>query len=106
MLKGENPKDWRKSLYYHFYEYPAEHAVCRHYGLRTERYKLVHFYNDVNVWELYDLQSDPTEMHNLYGQPGTEEITAELMDELERLQVLYDDPIRNTPEGKRPTASN
>ena len=106
LLKGENPKDWRKSLYYHFYEYPAEHAVCRHYGLRTERYKLVHFYNDVNVWELYDLQSDPTEMHNLYGQPGTEEITAELMDELERLQVLYDDPIRNTPEGKRPTASN
>ena len=66
---------------------------------------VTNWYIDVNVWELYDLQSDPTEMHNLYGQPGTEEITAELMDELERLQVLYDDPIRNTPEGKRPMAS-
>ena len=102
LLKGENPKDWRKSLYYHFYEYPAEHAVCRHYGVRTERYKLMHFYNDIDSWELYDLQADPSEMHNLYGQPGTEEITNQLMDELERLQVLYDDPIRNTPEGKRP----
>ena len=102
LLKGENPKDWRKSLYYHFYEYPAEHAVCRHYGVRTERYKLMHFYNDIDSWELYDLQADPSEMHNLYGQPGTEEITRQLMDELERLQVLYDDPIRNTPEGKRP----
>ena len=41
LLKGERPKDWRKSLYYHFYEYPAEHAVKRHYGVRTERYKLI-----------------------------------------------------------------
>ena len=68
LLKGEKPVDWRKSLYYHFYEYPAEHMVKRHYGVRTERYKLIHFYNDIDVWELYDLQADPTEMHNLYGQ--------------------------------------
>ena len=67
LLKGEKPADWRKSLYYHFYEYPAEHMVKRHYGVRTERYKLIHFYNDIDVWELYDLQADPTEMHNLYG---------------------------------------
>ena len=68
LLKGEKPVDWRKSLYHHFYEYPAEHMVKRHYGVRTERYKLIHFYNDIDVWELYDLQADPTEMHNLYGQ--------------------------------------
>ena len=42
-LKGEHPKDWRKSLYYHFYEYPAEHMVKRHYGVRTERYKPVSY---------------------------------------------------------------
>ena len=70
LLRGEKPADWRKSLYYHFYEYPAEHMVKRHYGVRTERYKLIHFYNDIDEWELYDLQEDPTEMHNLYGQPG------------------------------------
>ena len=95
LLKGENPADWRKSLYYHFYEYPAEHSVCRHYGVRTERYKLMHFYNDIDTWELYDLQQDPVEMHNLFGQPGMEKITEELKAELERLQIFYDDPIRN-----------
>ncbi len=95
LLKGENPSDWRKSLYYHYYEYPAEHAVRRHYGVRTERYKLMHFYQDIDAWELYDLQEDPTEMHNLYGQPGTEELTKELKAELESLQVQYDDPVRN-----------
>lgn len=70
LLKGEKPKDWRTSLYYHFYEYPAEHAVKRHYGVRTDRYKLIHFYNDIDVWELYDLQNDPMEMHNIYNEPA------------------------------------
>ena len=95
LLKGEKVSDWRKSLYYHFYEYPAEHAVRRHYGVRTDRYKLMHFYNDIDCWELYDLQEDPMEMHNIYGQPGTEELVKELKTELLRLQVQYDDPIRN-----------
>ncbi len=94
LLKGEHPADWRKSIYYHFYEYPAEHAVKRHYGVRNDRYKLIHFYNDIDRWELYDLQADPMEMHDIYGQPGTEEITAEMMQELKRLQEEYDDPIR------------
>ena len=94
LLKGEHPKDWRKSLYYHYYEYPAEHMVKKHYGVRNERYKLIHFYNDIDVWELYDLQEDPTEMHNLYGQSGYEEVTKEMMQELLKLQEQYDDPIR------------
>lgn len=94
LLKGEHPKDWRKSLYYHFYEYPAEHAVKRHYGIRTERYKLIHFYRDIDEWELYDLENDPMEMNNLYGKPGTEQITQDLMKQLDDLQVQYDDPIR------------
>lgn len=94
LLRGEQPADWRKSLYYHFYEYPAEHAVRRHYGVRTERYKLIHFYNDIDCWELYDLKEDPSEMHNIYGQPGTETIIANLKEELLKLQVQYNDPIR------------
>ena len=85
---------WRKSVYYHYYEFPAEHMVKRHYGVRTERYKLIHFYNDIDVWELYDLKNDISEMHNLYGQPEYEEITKELKMELKRLQEQYDDPIR------------
>lgn len=95
LLKGVRPKDWRKSLYYHFYEYPAEHAVKRHYGVRTERYKLIHFYNDIDVWELYDLKKDPGEMHNLFGKPGYDKITAKLKKELVKLQTQYDDPIES-----------
>lgn len=92
LLKGDR-KGWRKSLYYHYYEYPAEHCVRRHYGVRTDRYSLMHFYNDIDEWELFDLRNDPKEMHNIYGQPGTERITRKLRAELERLQVQYDDPI-------------
>ena len=68
----------------------------RHYGVRNERYKLIHFYNDIDAWELYDLKTDPTEMHNLYGKPGMEKVTREMKKELLRLQVQYDDSIRHT----------
>ncbi|MEG1749888.1 MAG: sulfatase [Tannerellaceae bacterium] len=93
LLQGKQPADWRTALYYHFYEYPAEHAVKRHYGVRTNRYKLIHFYNDIDQWELFDLQEDPSEMNNLYGKAGYEAVTAELMAELHKLQKQYDDPI-------------
>jgi arylsulfatase A-like enzyme len=92
--RKREPKEWRKSLYYHYYEYPLAHAVKRHYGVKTDRFKLIHFYDDIDAWELYDLETDPTEMHNLYGKEGYEGITAELHKELERLQLQYDDPIR------------
>ena len=94
LLRGRHPADWRQSLYYHYYEYPAEHSVRRHYGVRTGRYSLMHFYNDIDEWELFDLQEDPQQLHNLYGQPGTEAVTESLRKELVRLQLLYDDPIR------------
>ena len=83
LLKGDDVNDWRTSLYYHFYEYPSEHAVKRHYGIRTERYKLIHFYNDIDIWELYDLQMDPNEMNNIYDEKSA------LCDSLKReLNVL------------------
>ena len=94
LLQGKKPADWRQSLYYHYYEYPAEHSVCRHYGIRTKRYSLMHFYNDIDAWELYDLKKDPEQMHNIYGKPGTEKLTKNLKKQLLQLQVQYDDPIR------------
>jgi len=94
LLEGKKPANWRQSLYYHYYEYPAEHSVCRHYGIRTKRYSLMHFYNDINAWELYDLKNDPDQMHNIYGKPGTEKLTKNLKKQLLQLQVQYDDPIR------------
>lgn len=94
LLQGKKTRNWRKSLYYHYYEYPAEHSVCRHYGVRTGRYSLIHFYDDIDEWELYDLKKDPGQMRNIYGQKGTERLTRRLKDELWRLQVQYDDSIR------------
>lgn len=84
--KGVDPKKWRDHVYYHYYEYPAEHAVKRHYGIRTDRYTLIHFYNDIDTWELYDLKKDPQQMHNIYGEPGTEKLTARLLKKLRETQ--------------------
>lgn len=98
LLEGKHPRNWRKSLYYHFYEYPAEHMVKRHYGIRTERYKLIHFYNDIDWWELYDLQSDKEEMHNLYGETRYQPLIKKLKKELLKLQEEYGDPVRFSPD--------
>ncbi len=93
LLRGEHPDNWRDQIYYHFYEYPAEHAAKRHYGVRSDRYKLIHFYNDIDHWELYDLANDPAEMNNLYGKPGMEAVTSKMMERLKNTQKQYDDPL-------------
>lgn len=93
LLQGEHPKNWRKALYYHYHEWPAEHAVRPHYGIRTERYSLMHFTGDLDEWELFDIQNDPSEMHNLYGQEGMESVTKELKEQLRQLQKQYNDPV-------------
>ncbi len=82
--------DWqRQSLYYHFYEYPGEHQVRRHYGIRTKEYKLIHFYGDLDAWELYDLKNDPKELKNLYNKPEYQTIVEELKTQLDSLRTHY-----------------
>lgn len=85
LLKGEPVLDWRTSFYYHYYEYPAVHSVARHYGVRTYTHKLIHYY-ETGEWELFDLENDPHELHNVYGDPRYARIQKELMAELERLR--------------------
>lgn len=90
LLKGEAWNPSRKALYYHYYEFPDEHAVRPHYGIRTERYKLIHFYGeDYSEWELFDLATDKNELKNIYGTAGTEQLTDSLKSVLRELQVLY-----------------
>ena len=84
--EGAAPKDWRKAVYYHYYEYPSWHSVKRHYGLRTDRYKLIHFYNDVDEWELYDLNADPHEMRSVCDDPAYAHIRDSLKIQLKALQ--------------------
>ena len=100
LLRGEASPDWRKSIYYHYYEYPAVHMVRRHCGVRTQRYKLIHFYN-LDEWELYDLERDPKEMNNLYGHRGYSDVAGELKQEMSRLRTLYQVPEEDPPAGIR-----
>ena len=115
LFAGQPVRKWRKSLYYHYYDYPNYHLVRKHDGVRTERYKLIHFYGkggeravpenkyqcqpgtsenwcfeylksinyitddaDIDYYELYDIQVDPNELHNLYGKPGMQKIEKEM----------------------------
>jgi len=88
LFRGETPADWRKSFYYHYYEYPVPHRVRPHYGVITDRYKLVHYYKpDVDDWELLDRQEDPLEVKNFYNDPAYAEQVKELKTELTRLQA-------------------
>lgn len=88
-LKGETPKDWQKSMYYHYYEYPYYHRVQPHYGIRNQRYKLIHFYYDVDIWEFYDLQKDPLEMYNLINDKSYYTLIERLKKELYDLKKGY-----------------
>jgi arylsulfatase A-like enzyme len=91
---GHTPTDWRQGVYYRYYEYPQGwHTVRPHYGIRTDRYKLMHFYGELNVWELYDLERDPHELMNVYGDPDYAEIAAELLGQLEDLQHEFGDTV-------------
>ena len=83
-------KNQRKSVYYHYYEWPIWHKVQPHYGVRTDRYKLMHFYYSMDEWELYDLKTDPNEMHNIYSEASPELIEM-LKKELQELRKEYKD---------------
>jgi arylsulfatase A-like enzyme len=108
LLQGKKSGKYRDAVYYHYHEFPAEHTVRKHYGIRDQRYKLIRFYDDgaptgnrrsikdhekanirFNDWELYDLQADPSEMDNIYGKSGTRRITRILKRKLEKLRQQY-----------------
>ena len=105
LLKGETPSDWRKSFYYHYYEYPRPHHVRPHYGVVTDRYKLVHFYGpDIDYWELFDRQSDPHELKSVYDEALYGDVRKELEGELDRLRAELKVPEKEDPaaSGRRP----
>lgn len=88
LCAGQTPADWRKSLYYHYYEYPVPHHVRPHVGVITDRYKLVHYYKpDIDDWELLDREKDPLEVKNFYKDPAYAQTVKDLHAELERLKV-------------------
>ncbi len=90
LLAGNTPDDWRKSVYYHYYEFPQPHHVHPHLGIRTERYKLIHFYT-IDEWELFDLEKDPRELKSVYDEPTNAELLKDLKRQLEGLKQQYKD---------------
>ena len=90
LLQGETPDDWRDAIYYHYFEYPSVHMVARHYGIRTDRYKLMRFYQ-FDEWEFYDLEEDPDEDTNLYGNADYASVIAGMKNDLEELREHYGD---------------
>jgi arylsulfatase A-like enzyme len=90
IFKGQG-KNFRDAAYYHYYEYPSVHMVKRHYGIVTEKYKLVHFYYDIDEWELYDRVNDKNEMKNVYNDPKYTQVKAELHKKLAALRIKYKD---------------
>ncbi|MEX0988200.1 MAG: sulfatase [Bacteroidales bacterium] len=90
LVSGESDL-WRDAVYYTYYEYPSHHMVKRHYGIATERYKLIHFYYDIDEWEMYDLKTDPMEMNNIYSDPVYADIRETLHIKLEKLRNHYGD---------------
>jgi arylsulfatase A-like enzyme len=93
LLQGQEPPDWRTSMYYRYYEEigpPLGHNVNMHYGVRTDRHKLI-YYNKLNEWELFDLQSDPYELVNVYSDPAYANVVDDLKTELDDLRTKLDD---------------
>jgi arylsulfatase A-like enzyme len=89
VLQGETDV-WRSRLYYHYYEYPSVHMVAKHYGIRTDRYKLIRFYQ-FDEWELYDLKNDPEELTNQYNNKKYKDVVATLKRDLEEMRSEYKD---------------
>ena len=88
ILAGQTPADWRQEFYYHYYEYPQPHRVAPHYGVITDRYKLVRFYgNGETTTDLYDNEKDPRELRSYLGQPGYETVQADLEARLKKLRT-------------------
>lgn len=90
LVSGKSDK-WREVSYYTYYEYPGEHRVNRHYGISTDRYKLIHFYYDLDKWELYDLKKDPTEMNNVYDDPSYADVRKDMHKKMVETRKKYGD---------------
>jgi arylsulfatase A-like enzyme len=94
ILEGKTPKNWQKAMYYHYYEFPFWHHVQPHYGIRTQKYTLAHFYYNIDVWELYDLEKDPTQMNNIIDDPSYTPIIKDLKTQLKQLMITYENDKR------------
>lgn len=99
LLKGEHSGAWRDAVYYHYYEGPPRvHNVARHYGIRTQRYTIAHYYKQ-DEWELFDLKKDPEQLQSVYGDPEYSDVQKRLKKKLKEVQEKY--KVEFLPEGEK-----
>ncbi|HEX5788697.1 MAG TPA: sulfatase [Woeseiaceae bacterium] len=96
LFGGQVPADWRDAIYYQYFEYPGFHSVRPHYGVRSERYKLIRFYGDIEAWEFYDLERDPAETHNRADDPAYAREVLAMQAALGQLREQYRVPGERT----------
>ena len=118
LLMGKTPQNWRKSLYYRYYEFPGYHSVRKHEGVAEKRFKLIRFYGlnyqakdpksgkrihlpPTDEWEFYDLQKDPHEMKNEISNPEYASVVKRMKKELQQLRAQY-----RVPQGDQDPKSN
>ncbi len=92
LLKGETVEEWRDVAYYHYLAYPDWHMVHPHYGIRSDRYKLIHYYT-LNEWELFDLEKDPDEMVSVYSDPEYSLIASKMIEQLQKERIALGDTV-------------
>jgi arylsulfatase A-like enzyme len=97
LFSQQNLPGWRDFVYYHYFEYPAEHMVKRHYGIRNDRYKLIHFYYDIDAWEFYDLEKDPSELDNLIEDTAYQEMIQSMKESIEQDTYYQEDTFEFKP---------
>jgi arylsulfatase A-like enzyme len=93
LLEGRGEK-WRDEWMYEYFEYPGAHCAGKMRGVRTRRWKLIHYIQNPQGHELFDLESDPEERRNLYDEPGSRAVAREMESRLERLRTLTGDDRR------------
>lgn len=100
VLKSATPADWRKSVYYHYYD--KGHGVPVHYGLRAQQFTLAHF-PATKEWELFDLKKDPQQVRNVFADRAYAANLTELQAELARLRAQYNATEETGPakQGKK-----
>jgi arylsulfatase A-like enzyme len=103
ILHGQTPTDWRKGFYYHYYEHPGPHNVAKQYGVITDRYKLVFFYEpEMNYWELFDLKTDPHELKSVYNDPAYADVQKDMHQRLDKLREELKEPAEDPAESLIP----